>query len=378
MNVRYVVELSAEERDQLVAVINDTKTGPEKRRRAQILLACDRGISDVAIAETLPAGTSTIYRVKKRLVELGLEAAISGTRRRGGRRKLTGKEEATLVALACSKPPEGHGRWTLRLLADHFVELVDHESVSKETIRRRLGENELKPWRRKMWCIPIVDAEFVMRMEDVLDLYAERTNSKRPVVCFDETPIQLLKEKRLPIPAEPGRIEKFDYEYRRSGTANLFVFVDANRSWRHVKVTEQRTAIDFAECMQDLVDVHYPDAKTIRVVLDNLSTHNPKNLYVAFPPSEARRILRRLEFHYTPKHASWLNMVEIEISILSRQCLKRRIPDIATLRREVKAWKRKRDASGARITWMFDVDDARTKLGATYPQHTETPNQHAA
>lgn len=378
MNTRYIVELSSEEREQLETVINDKKTGPQKRRRAQILLACDRGISDVAIADTLPCGTSTIYRTKRRLVEEGLEAALSESPRKGGRRKLTGKEEATLVALACAKPPEGYGRWTLQLLADELVHLVEHESVSKETIRRRLGENELKPWRRKMWCIPAVDAEFVMRMEDVLDLYAERANRNRPVVCFDETPIQLIGEARVPVAAKPGRVRRFDYEYRRNGTANLFVFVDANRSWRHVKVTKRRTALDFAECMRDLVDVHYPDAKVVRVVLDNLRTHNAKNLYEAFPAHEARRILRRLEFHFTPKHASWLNMVEIEISVLSRQCLGRRIPDVKTLAREVAAWKRKRDSSGARITWMFTVDDAREKMGRSYPAAQDATDRSAA
>ena len=258
------------------------------------------------------------------------------------------------------------------------MQLVDHESVSKETVRRRLAENELKPWRRKMWCIPAINAEFAMRMEDVLDLYAERANCKRPVVCFDETPVQLIGERRMPIPAEPGRVHRFDYEYRRNGTANLFVFVDANRSWRHVKVTERRTTLDFAECMRDLVDIHYPHANIIRVVLDNLCTHRPKNLYEAFEPQEARRLLRRLEFHYTPKHASWLNMVEIEISVLSRQCLSQRIPDIATLHGEVAAWQRKRDETGARITWMFTVDEARRKLGRSYPERPHLRNLRAA
>jgi transposase len=163
MNVRYIVELSDEEREQLVTVEADSKAGPQKRRRAQILLACDRGIPDVVIAETLPCGTSTIYRTKKRLVEDGIDAALSEQPRAGGQRKLTGKEEATLVALCCADPPEGCSRWTLQLLADHVVRLVDHERLSTETIRRRLAENELKPWRRKMWCIPAVDAEFVMR-----------------------------------------------------------------------------------------------------------------------------------------------------------------------------------------------------------------------
>lgn len=367
MNVRYIVELSAEEREQVAAILADPSVGPQRRRRAQILSACDRGISDVVIAETLPCGTSTIYRAKKRLVEEGLDAALGEMPREGGPRKLTGKEEARLIALACSKPPQGSGRWTLQLLADHLVRLVDHDSLSKETVRRRLAENELKPWRRKMWCVPAIDAEFVMRMENVLDLYGARANRKRPVVCFDETPIQLIGESRVPVPAKPGRVRRFDYEYRRNGTANLFVFVDAHRPWRHVKVTKQRTAIDFAECMRDLVDVHYPDASVIRVVMDNLSTHKAKNLYEAFPPEEARRILRRLEFHFTPKHASWLNMVEIEISVLSRQCLNRRIPDARILAREIAAWQRRRDASGARITWMFTVDGARQKLGRSYP-----------
>jgi transposase len=367
MNVRYVVELSDGEVEELEAVMASAKTGPQKRRRAQILFAANRGVPDVVISETLPCGTSTIYRTKKRAVEEGFEAALQEARRDGGRRKLSGKEEATLVVLACSEPPEGQARWTLQLLADNLVRLVEHDSISKETIRRRLADNELKPWRRKMWCIPKVDAEFVMRMEDVLELYAERPHPNSPVVCFDETPIQLVADKRVPVPAKPGRIHRYDYEYRRNGTANLFVFVDAHRPWRHVKVTQQRTAVDFAECMRDLVDVHYPKAEKIRVVLDNLSTHDAKNLYVAFEPREARRILQRLEFHFTPKHASWLNMVEIEISVRSRQCLSRRIATSQMLTREVRAWLRHRNATGQRIKWMFDVGDARHKLGRSYP-----------
>jgi hypothetical protein len=264
------------------------------------------------------------------------------------------------------------------LLADGLVQLTEHETLSKETIRRRLKENELKPWRRKMWCIAKLDAEYILRMEDILALYTERPDPTHPVVSFDETPIQLIGESRVPVIAKPGRPERFDYEYCRNGTANLFVFVDAHRAWRHVKVTDQRTNLDFAECMRELVDVHYPNADRIRVVLDNLRTHNPKNLYEAFPPAEARRIARRLEFHYTPKHASWLNMVEIEISVLSAQCLARRIPDRETLEREVAAWKVRRDRSGERIKWMFSVESARTKLGKRYPQPAAESGQAAA
>jgi hypothetical protein len=166
-------------------------------------------------------------------------------------------------------------------------------------------------------------------MEDVLDLYAEAADPRRPVVCFDESPVQLIGEVRQPIPAKPGRIERYDYEYRRNGTANLFVFIDVNRPWRKVKVTERHAATDFAECMRERIDVHYPKADCIRVVLDNLSTHTAGALYQAFPAPQARRLLRRLEFHYTPKHASWLNMVEI--GVLSQQCLDRRIDSYARL-----------------------------------------------
>ena len=274
------------------------------------------------------------------------------------------------MATACSRPPAGCARWTLELLAEEFVTLTEHDSLSRETVRRRLTENDLKPWRRTMWCIPKVDADYVARMEDVLDLYAEAPDPKRPVVCFDESPTQLIGEVRAPIPAEPGRPERYDCEYKRNGTANLFVFLDVNRPWRHVKVTDRRAGEDFAGCMRDLVDIHFPDAERIRVVMDNLSTHSPAALYQALPAPEARRLLRRLEFHYTPKHASWLNMVELEIGILRSQCLDRRIENRQSLVAEVDAWQMRRNASGARINWMFSTDKARTKMARAYPTPT--------
>ena len=190
---------------------------------------------------------------------------------------------------------------------------------------------------------------------------------KRPVVCFDESPTQLVGEARQPIPAAPGRPLRADYEYRRNGTVNLFVFLDAHRPWRSVKVTARRTADDFAMCMRELVDLHFPQAERIRVVLDNLSTHAPGALYAAFPASEARRLIKRLEFHFTPKHASWLNMVEIEIGVLKRQCLDRRIDCPHRLVAEIAAWQRQRNQDGARIKWMFTTDKARTKMGRAYP-----------
>jgi transposase len=297
MNVRYRVELSQTERNELTALLSGGKHAARKLKRAQILLAADTGAGDEEIARCVGVGGSTVYRTKRRFVLGNLEAALREEPRPGASRKLSGKEEALLVATACSKPPVGRARWTLVLLAGELVKLTEHHDVSRETVRRRLAENDLKPWRKDMWCIPKVDGEYVARMEDVLDLYAEEPDPKRPVVCFDESPTQLIGEVRQPVPAAPGQLERYDCEYKRNGTANLFIFLDVHRSWRRVKVTDSRAAVDFAACMRELADVHFPKAERIRVVLDNLSTHSAGALYQAFPAAEARRVLRRLEFH---------------------------------------------------------------------------------
>ena len=367
MNIRYRVELSQDERDQLTALLSGGKHPARKIKRAQILLAADAGVGDAAIAASVSVGESTVYRIKRRFVEGNLEFALAEEARPGVARKLTGREEALLVATACSSPPAGSARWTLDLLAGEMVKLTRHATVSRETVRRRLAEKELKPWQKDMWCIPKVDGAYVARMEDVLDLYAEQPDPQYPVVCLDESPTQLIGEVREPIPAAPGRPQRYDCEYRRNGTVNLFVFLDAHKSWRHVKVTDHRAAADFAHCMRDLVEVHYPRADLIRVVLDNLSTHTAGALYETFPAHEAHRLLQRLEFHYTPKHASWLNMVEIEIGVLRSQCLDRRIGERKRLVSEVKAWEKQRNDSGARVKWMFTTDRARVKLARAYP-----------
>jgi len=368
MNIRYLVTLTAGERHQLQGLLSGGQGAVRKMKRAQILLAADAHATDDVIARTVGVGTSTVYRTKQRFVEEGLTPALSELPRPGAPRKLGATDEALLVAVACSHPPAGRARWTMDLLAGEVVRLTAHETLSGDTVGRRLAEMKLKPWQEKMWCIPDVNAEYVARMEDVLDLYAEPADPRRPVVGFDETPRQLIGEARVPIPAEPGTPRRVDYEYVRNGTANVFMFVDVNRPWRHAKVTDQRTCVDFAECMRDLVDEHSPKAERIRVVLDNLSAHSAAALYQAFAPAEARRILSRLEFHFTPKHASWLNMVEVEIGVMVAQCLDRRIPDKATLIKEIAAWERRRNAEKARIKWMFTVDRARKKLGRLYPQ----------
>ena len=378
MNIRYRVTLTPEERQQLEALVRGGKGAVRKLKRAQILLATDARSTDEDIAHNVGVGTSTVYRTKQRFVDEGLERALNEVPRPGPPRKLSASDEALLVAVACARPPAGQARWTLELLADEMVRLTVHETLSGDTVGRRLAEMELKPWREKMWCIPAVNAEYVARMEDVLELYDEEPDPLRPVVCFDETPRQLIGEARVPIRAEPGKPARVDYEYVRNGTANVFMFVDVNRPWRHAKVTDQRTCIDFAECMRDLVDEHYPEAEKIRVVLDNLSAHSAAALYQAFEPTEARRILSRLEFHFTPKHASWLNMVEIEIGVMVKQCLDRRIADKATLISEIAAWERRRNATKARINWMFTVDRARHKMGRVYPQPADRSQRAAA
>jgi hypothetical protein len=204
-------------------------------------------------------------------------------------------------------------------------------------------------------------------MEDVLEVYTRPYDPRRPQVCLDETSKQLVADTREPLPAAPGQPARVDYEYERKGTANLFMVFEPLTGYRQVKVTERRTAVDFAYVIQALVDVQYPQAEKIVLVLDNLNTHTPASLYEAFAPAEARRLMERLEIHHTPKHGSWLNMAEIELSVLARQCLDRRIPDPTILAQEVAAWERQRNAAQCRVDWRFTTHDARIKLKRLYP-----------
>lgn len=372
MNIRYIVDLSDEETEQLKQLIAKGKPSARRVRRANILLMADgHQHSDDEIVSALSTGRSTVFRTRRRFVEEGLPNALNERRRPGGLRKLDAGQEAFLVATTCSDPPKGRAKWTLQLLANAVVAGTEVIEISADTVGRRLRENKLKPWQRKMWCIPKVDPAFVTRMEDVLDLYAEPYDPRKPVVCIDEVLKQLIEETRTPIQRKPGQSGRYDYEYKRAGTANIFVMIDRLRGWRHAKVTKRRCNRDYAYLMRDLVDLHYPDADIIRVVQDNLNTHKPESLYVTFPPAEARRILRKLEFHYTPKHASWLNMAEIEIGVMSQQCLDRRIGEIGILTEEIAAWEAERNAANATIHWMFDVDKARVKLGRSYPEVKE-------
>jgi len=204
-------------------------------------------------------------------------------------------------------------------------------------------------------------------MEDVLEVYQRPYDPSHPLVCMDEMSKPLIDETRVPLPVTPGQPEKYDYEYERKGVNNVFMVCEPLVGERRVSVTDRRTKVDWAKCVKEIVDTHYPEAAKITLVMDNLNTHKPASLYEAFPPEEARRLLSKLEFHYTPKHGSWLNMAEIEFSVLKRQCLDCRIPDQATLKQKIAEWEQARNARAVKVNWQFKTADARIKLKRLYP-----------
>jgi len=229
-------------------------------------------------------------------------------------------------------------------------------------------KNILKPHLKQQWVIaPEANSAFVANMEDVLEVYQRPRDPERPVVCLDETSKQLILETRAAVPAKPGRKARHDYEYERNGVANLFMLFAPLEGWRRVKVTDRHAAVDYAHVLKDLSDLHFPGASRIVLVQDNLSTHKTASLYEAFPPDEARRLVERFEWHYTPKHGSWLDMAESELGVLATQCLDRRIPNKQTLAREVSAWQDNRNKHHAKADWQFTTADARVKLKRLYP-----------
>nr|WP_294565136.1 IS630 family transposase [uncultured Rhodopila sp.] len=372
---KHVVRLSAEERAALEAMISKGKGPASQLLKARVLLKADisdagDGWSDERIVEALETSLSTVYRTRQLLVEDGLDAALK--RKPRERPSITpifdGEAEARLIQLACSEAPAGHARWTLRLLEQKVVELGIVPRASDNTIGRVLKKTFLKPHLKEQWVIPpAANAAFVAAMEDVLTVYTLARDQDCPLVCLDETSKQLTRETRTPKPMRRGQPARVDYEYERNGTANLFMLFAPLEGWRHVEVTDHRTAVDYAHILKDLSDRHFPSARRIRLVQDNLNTHTIAALYEAFPPAEARRIAERFELHYTPKHGSWLNMAESELGVLASQCLDRRIPDKECLGREVTAWQTHRNLHHAKANWQFTTADARIKLRRLYP-----------
>ncbi len=364
---KYVVRLSGEERERLETLIRKGKSPAQRLLKARILLKADvseggDGWSDSQITKALETTPSMVQRVRKQLVEEGFDAVLSRKQRAmpAVARIFDGEKEAKLIALACSKPPKGRARWTLRLLENKVVELNIVDRASDSTIGR--------PHRRQHWVIPPkANSSFVAAMEDVLAVYTRQHDPDRPLVCVDETSKQLIAETREPIPMKPGHPARFDYEYERNGTANIFMMFAPLEGWRHVKVTDRHTAVDYAHVLKELADVHFANCTIIVLVQDNLNIHSKASLYEAFPAAEARRLVERFEWHYTPKHGSWLDLAESELGVLSSQCLDRRIPDKQTLIDEIAAWENDRNAHHAKANWHFTTPNARIKLKHLYP-----------
>ncbi|MGH6855319.1 MAG: IS630 family transposase [Aestuariivirga sp.] len=372
---KYVVRLSCGERSLLETMIRKGSNPARRLLKARILLKADvseagEGWSDNQIIEALATSASMVYRVRKQLVEDGVEAVLSRKPRATPSvpRIFDGEKEAKLIALACSEPPKGRARWTLRLLENKVVELNIVDRASDSTIGRTLKKTFLKPHLKQQWVIPPeANSAFVAAMEDVLAVYTRAHDPDCPVVCLDETSKQLVAETRVPVPMKPGQPARSDYEYERNGTANLFMMFAPLEGWRHVKVTGRHTAVDYAHTLKDLSDSHFPDARKIILVQDNLNTHKPASLYEAFSAAEARRLVERFEWHYTPKHGSWLDMAESELGVLSSQCLDRRIPDKQTLINEIAAWEKDRNANHTKADWQFTTPEARIRLKHLYP-----------
>jgi len=284
--------------------------------RARILLRSAAGASIAEIAKEQFTSEANVSNVRQHYRKGGVERVLQDKQQENRRHALTGEGEALLIAIACSPVPEGHDHWTLRMLRDKLIELKVVESIDHTTIGHVL-KNELKPWQREHWCLSKLDAAFLAAMEDVLDVYALPYDPAIPTVCLDENLVTLHGDTNPTLPVEPGKPERVDYEYERKGTANLFVMVEPLAGWRHVEVTERRTAKDYARQLVWLANERYPDATKICLIQDNLNTHVLSNLYLVCPPEEARRLSKRFEIHPTPKHGSWLDMAEIEIGILN-------------------------------------------------------------
>src|SRR6184192_1598999 len=366
---KYVVRLSGEERERLETLIRKGKSPARRVLKARILLKADiseagKGWSDSRIIEALETSPSMVYRVRKQLVEEGFEAVLSRKpRAMPAVARIFDGEKAGLFQAA-----QGTRTLDLAAVGEQGRRTRHCRSCQRQHDRARAQKNTLQPHRRQHWVIPPkANSAFVAAMEDVLAVYTRPRDGDCPLVCLDETSKQLIAETRVPIPMKAGRPARFDYEYERNGTANLFMMFAPLEGWRHVKVTDRHTAVDYARVLKDLADIHFAHAKTIVLVQDNLSIHSKASLYEAFPAVEARRLVERFEWHYTPKHGSWLDLAESELGVLTSQCLDRRIPNKQILIEEIAAWEHDRNANHTKADWQFTTKNARIKLKHLYP-----------
>jgi len=385
---KYKVELSEEEIAKLKEITHKGKISAREIMHANILLNTnDKQINkknNREIAEIFNISATTVNLVRKTYSEEGLEAALRRKTRITApiMSKITGEFEAQAIAASLSPAPKGHANWTLRLLAEHCMEKKYIVSISHTAIGELLNTNEVKPHLSKYWCVPKEnDAHFVAHMEDVLGIYQKPYNSKIPVICMDEKPIQLLDEVYERITAKPlrtdpdtgllkhGELEKIDFQYERCGVASIFVFTEPLAGWRYVKALSRRTKGDFAMMVKEIGDMFYPNIDRIILVADNLNTHNISSFYDAFPPKVAYHLAQKFEFHYTPIHGSWLNIAECELSSLAVQALgKNRVNSVGLLNEILNHWQTDRNARQKGVNWQFTADDARIKLSRLYPK----------
>ncbi len=342
-------------------------------RRAYMLLQADvngPGWTDAQIAAAYHVRTRTVEKLRERLVTEGFEDALHGKQRAHPPTppKLDGEGEARLIAMRLGKPPMGYGHWTLRLLAGQLVKLEIVTSISPETVRQTLKRDRMTKRMVEYWVIPPEqDAEFVAGMEEVLETYAQPVDPQQPLVCMDEQPYQLLLETRAPLPATTTHGTRVDYEYERNGTACIFMFAEPHSGWRSATARAQRTKADWAQEVANLLDTRYAGQR-ITLVMDNLNTHTKGAFYTLFEPAVARAYVKRIDFVYTPKHGSWLNIAECELSTLTSQCLTgRRIGQLTELQQELAAWATHTNDQQRAVDWQFKVDDARVKLKRLYP-----------
>ena len=355
-------------------------------KRVDILLRADesegsgRLMTNDEIAAKVGVSPATVTNVCRDFCERGLLETLEYRRGEGSdtaRLKATGDVEALVVAKACTPPPEGRCRWTISLLADEMAVVLEGWAPSRATVGRVLQRNDLRPHVTQYWVIPPdCDAEFVAAMEEVLDLYQLPFDPMRPLWCMDEKPVQLLASAREEVPAAPGSPKKVDDEYVRDGTCSVFAFCRPHTGDIFHSVEPTRTAIDWANQVRRLVDEVEPDAERIILICENLNTHCVASLYKAFPAPEAHRIAGRIEIHHTPKHGSWLDIAEIAINIMTRECLDRRIESIEVLTSELAAWQELYDADPTPVDWQFTASDGRTKLKRLYPDFERTVREN--
>ncbi len=354
--------LSSSDRKTVSEVIHSNENARVLRRAIALKMA-DQGYSAAAIAQVGITCDKTVWNLREKYSSDGLNATLYDEKRSGKPPTITASKNQKIVAIACSKPPEGRARWTLDLLREETLKTGILKDVSREKIRLVLREHDLKPWRLKMWCVPKLDDEYIERMEDVLAIYEKPYDPDEPVVCLDEKPVQLLADKRDPQPVQSGRVARQDYEYKRNGTVNVFRAIEPKAGRHFTKVTPNRKKPKFAAFVKSIVRA-YPKAKKIHLVMDNLNTHKEGSLIETFGLKEGHAIWSRVEVHHTPKHASWLNQAEIGIGIYARQCIgKNRVATIEELKTRSMAWNRDANRRKIKIDWQFTRKKARQKFG---------------